>query len=117
LDAAIANDYEDIVTMLTADQNGQTKYAPEANRGLMLQLTVDLDQLIGKEGLISVRSKSADSRKEDFAAELEKLEERLQKSYTRYLEQFSAMESFVQQSKDMRSYLEGQFKMMQSTGD
>lgn len=117
LDAAIANDYEDIVTMLTADQNGQTKYAPEANRGLMLQLTVDLDQLIGKEGLISVRAKSADTRKEDFAAELEKLEERLQKSYTRYLEQFSAMESFVQQSKDMRSYLEGQFKMMQSTGD
>jgi flagellar hook-associated protein 2 len=117
LDALMETNGSDIITMLTANQDKQSKYANADSRGLMLQLSLDLDGLIGKDGVITARSKMAENQRTGYEDELLKLEARLQRSYARYLDQFSVMESFVQQSNDMRKYLEGQFKAMQNNKD
>lgn len=117
LSDALANKADDVVAMLSANIDGQSVYTPEASRGLLLQVSINLDALIGKDGVLTKRVSSEENNIADYEDQLADLEKRLQRSYQRYTEQFAAMETFVQQSKEMRNYLENQFKAMQNSGD
>jgi flagellar hook-associated protein 2 len=117
LSDVLANKADDVVAMLSANIDGQSVYTPEASRGLLLQVSINLDALIGKDGVLTSRVSSEENNIADYEDQLADLEQRLQRSYQRYTEQFAAMETFVQQSKEMRNYLENQFKAMQNSGD
>ena len=49
---------------------------------------------------------------EDYKEDLQKLEDRMQKLMSRYVEQFSVMESVVGNSKSMRTSLTSSFEGM-----
>jgi len=116
-DSVMASNASDVVKMLSANVDNQSEFAADGDKGLLLQLTVNLDSLIGSEGTLTNRVDTENNRIADYEDQLIDLEARLQRSYQRYIEQFAAMEGFIQQSKDMRSYLENQFKAMQNQSD
>jgi flagellar hook-associated protein 2 len=116
-DSVMDSSASDVVKMLSANLDNQSQFAADGDKGLLLQLSVNLDSLIGPEGTLTNRVDTENDRIADYEDQLIDLEARLQKSYQRYIEQFAAMEGFIQQSKDMRSYLENQFKAMQNQSD
>jgi flagellar capping protein FliD len=67
--------------------------------------------------LFAQRVSSAQTQVNDYKEQLLRLETRLQKSYEKYIEQFAALESFVEKSRGIGKYLEGQFKSMQNMYD
>ncbi|MGA0807153.1 MAG: flagellar filament capping protein FliD, partial [Pseudohongiellaceae bacterium] len=114
---ALAEAPDDGAKMLTAGLDNQTKWAPANVRGLVLEVSLQLGDLLDSSGILAQRRSSAQTRVDDYAEQLEALELRLQKSYENYIRQFAAMESFVEKSQGIGKYLEGQFKAMQNAND
>ena len=117
LDTALAEAPDDVAQMLTAGLDNQSKWAPANVRGLVLEVSLQLGDLLDSSGILAQRRSSAQTRVDDYAEQLEALELRLQKSYEKYIRQFAAMESFVEKSQGIGKYLEGQFKAMQNAND
>jgi flagellar hook-associated protein 2 len=117
LDAALASAPDDVARTLTAGLDNQTKWAPANVRGLVLQISLQLGDVLASSGTVPQRLSAAKTKVDDYATQLEALEERLQKSYEKYVAQFAAMESFVERSQGIGKYLEGQFKSMENMYD
>lgn len=117
LDAALASAPDDVARTLTAGLDNQTKWAPANVRGLALQISLQLGDVLASSGTVTQRLSGAKTKVDDYATQLEALEERLQKSYEKYIAQFAAMESFVEKSQGIGKYLEGQFKSMENMYD
>jgi flagellar hook-associated protein 2 len=117
LDTALADAPDDVTRMLTAGLDNQSKWAPAEVRGLTLEISLQLSELLASDGLLAQRRNSAQKQVDDYEGQLLLLEARLQKSYEKYISQFAVMESFVEKSQGIGKYLEGQFKSMQSMYD
>jgi flagellar hook-associated protein 2 len=63
-------------------------------------------------GLIDTKSKSATTQIAKYKEDLILLDERMEKLMTRYMNQFSVMESIVGNSNSMRESLKGTFESM-----
>ena len=61
-------------------------------------------------GLIAQQSSSATRQVDRLKADLEKLEDQMQKLLDRYMRQFSVMESIVGSSNSLRDSLESSFE-------
>ena len=109
--SVISTNYRSAVTMLTADTETQSKY-DASNKGLSLDASIELDNLVGSSGSITRQSKSAQDKADEYAEQLLELEQKLLSLQQKYIKQFAAMESLVQRSKDTQRYLEGQFESM-----
>jgi len=110
-DSVISTNYRSAVTMLTADTETQSRY-DASNKGLSLDASIELDNLVGTSGSITRQSKSAQDKVDEYAEQLLELEQKLLNLQQKYIKQFAAMESLVQRSKDTQTYLEGQFESM-----
>jgi flagellar hook-associated protein 2 len=113
LDAAIANNFTDVVSALagrasTVDANGVTV----STRGLGVKLAAKVRDLMGPSGVILSQSSSAESQVRRYKEQLETLEGRMEKILARYTKQFAAMESIVGQISAMRENLKGQFEAL-----
>ena len=113
LDAAIANNFSDVVSALagrvsTTDSNGNTV----VTRGLGVELAAKVREIMGPSGAILSQSSSAESQVRRYNEQLEALEERMEKILARYTKQFAAMESIVGQISAMRENLKGQFEAL-----
>jgi len=109
--SVISTNYRSAVTMLTADTETQSKY-DASNKGLSLDASIELDNLVGSAGSITRQSNSAQDKVDEYADQLLELEQKLLNLQQKYIKQFAAMESLVQRSKDTQTYLEGQFESM-----
>jgi flagellar hook-associated protein 2 len=113
LDAAIANNFTDVVSALagratTVDANGVTV----STRGLGVKLAAKVRDLMGPSGVILSQSSSVESQVRRYKEQLETLEGRMEKILARYTKQFAAMESIVGQISAMRENLKGQFEAL-----
>jgi flagellar hook-associated protein 2 len=113
LDAAIANNFSDVVSALagrvsTTDGNGDTVIT----RGLGVELAAKVRDIMGPSGAILSQSSSAESQVRRYKEQLEVLEGRMEKILARYTKQFAAMESIVGQISAMRENLKGQFEAL-----
>ena len=111
--SALTNNLADIKMMLTAGNDGQSRYA-SVNKGLALDSRVSLLGLIETGGLVVNRTTAATKNLASEKTALEALEKRMADAYARYITQFAAMESIVQRSKSTGDYLEGQFTAMEN---
>jgi flagellar hook-associated protein 2 len=109
--SVISTNYRSAVTMLTADTESQSKY-DASNKGLSLDASIELDNLVGSSGSITRQSSSAQDKVDEYTEQLLELEQKLLNLQQKYIKQFAAMESLVQRSKDTQTYLEGQFESM-----
>jgi flagellar capping protein FliD len=97
--------------MLTADTEAQSKY-DASNKGLSLDASIELDNLVSSSGSITRQSNSAKAKVDEYTDQLLELEKKLVNLQQKYIKQFAVMESLVQRSKDTQTYLEGQFESM-----
>ena len=115
-DSAIASDYTDVVTMLTANTSDQSLF-DSAEKGLSQDIATTLESLTDTDGLVAVRSTNADDIVLDHKDELAKLEERMEAVYQRYLSQFAAMETIMASMEGTKDYLKGQFESLSKAYD
>jgi flagellar hook-associated protein 2 len=117
LDNALQNNFGEVSTMFTADTNNQSIYSA-APAGLAGDAVNSIDKMLRSTGMIDTQSKSATNQITKYKEELTILEDRMEKLMTRYMNQFSAMESIVGSSTSMREGLKGTFEgMMKAYGN
>ena len=110
-DAAIANSYDDVATMLSAGTSNQSLYSTDA-QGLAQDVATLIDGLNSSTGIVATRKDSAEDYSDDYASELVILEARMEKVYQRYLTQFAAMDSMLEKIDGTKNYLTGQLKSL-----
>jgi flagellar hook-associated protein 2 len=103
--------------MFSAGTNNQSIYST-VPAGLAGDAINSIEKMLLSTGLIDTQSKSATSQIAKYKEELTALDERMEKLMTRYMSQFSVMESIVGNSNSMRESLKGTFEgMMKSYGN
>jgi flagellar hook-associated protein 2 len=115
-DTAITSDYDDVVTMLTADTNNQNLFET-SNKGLAQDIATSLGDLTDSTGVVTVRETGAKTELTDHEDELVKLEARMDKVYNRYLMQFGVMESLMASMDSTKDYLTSQFEALSKVYD
>jgi flagellar hook-associated protein 2 len=113
---AIADSYDDVVMMLTANTSDQNLYGTDA-KGLAQDIATTLEGLTDSESLLATRETSAEEALESYAEQLEELETRMAAVYDRYLGQFAAMETMMERLNGTRDYLEGQLESLSKAYD
>jgi flagellar hook-associated protein 2 len=117
LDTALQNNFGEVSTMFSAGTNNQSIYSP-APAGLAGSAINSIEKMLLSTGLIDTQSKSATTQIAKYKDELTALDERMEKLMTRYMSQFSVMESIVGNSNSMRESLKGTFEgMMKAYGN
>jgi flagellar hook-associated protein 2 len=117
LDTALQNNFGEVSTMFSAGTNNQSIYSP-APAGLAGDAINSIAKMLLSTGLIDTQSKSATTQIAKYKEELTVLDERMEKLMTRYMSQFSVMESIVGNSNSMRDSLKGTFEgMMKAYGN
>jgi flagellar hook-associated protein 2 len=111
LDTALQNNFGEVSTMFSAGTNNQSIFSP-APAGLAGGAMNSIEKMLRSTGLIDTQSKSASTQISKFQKELAVLDERMEKLMTRYMNQFSVMESIVGNSNSMRQSLKGSFESM-----
>ena len=115
-DSAILENYSDVVTMLTADTNNQNLYE-SASKGLAQDIATILDDFTDSSGILSTREKTTNEELSDHQDSLLKLETRMDAVYSRYLQQFGAMETLMATLDSTRDYLTSQFETLSKAYD
>ena len=115
-DSAIADNYDDVVMMLTANTTDQNLYGTAA-KGLAQDIATTLEGLTDSESLLAVRESNAETALEDYEEQLAELETRMAAVYDRYLTQFAAMESMMERLNGTKEYLEGQLESLSKAYD
>lgn len=106
----------DIVQMLSAGSDSEDKYAASV-KGLAADAADQLESLLASDGIIQLRINTAESRASDYRDQLDQLEQRLEAARMRYVQQFAAMEAFVEKSQGVGDYLKGQFEAMRNNNN
>jgi flagellar hook-associated protein 2 len=107
LSQALSSNYADLTTMLSADTESQSM-SGDLSRGIAGDALFSLNELMASDGPISTRTRLAEERIVDYEADLADLDLRMKAIYDRYIKQFTAMESIVDQMNSTRDFLEQQ---------
>jgi flagellar hook-associated protein 2 len=102
--------------MLTANTSSQSLF-DTAEKGLSQDVATKLKSFTDPNGLITNRSKNADSTVLDHKGELATLEKRMEAVYQRYLSQFAAMETIMASMNGTKDYLKGQLESLSKAYD
>jgi len=117
LDKALQNNFVEVSTMFSAGTNNKSIYSP-APAGLAGSAINSIEKMLLSTGLIDSQSKSATAQIAKYKEELTVLDGRMEKLMTRYMNQFTVMESIVGNSNSMRESLKGTFEgMMKAYGN
>jgi flagellar hook-associated protein 2 len=111
LDTALQTNFEEVSTMFSAGTNNQSIYST-APAGLAGEAINGIEKMLLSTALIDTQSKNASTQITKYKEELTALEDRMEKLMTRYMNQFSVMDSIVGNSNSMRESLKGTFEGM-----
>ena len=115
-DAAVLSNYDNIVTMLTADTSNANLFV-SGNKGLAQDIATALEDLTDATGVVTVREATAVTDKSNHEDALIKLEKRMDVIYNRYLTQFGAMEGLMATLDSTKNYLTSQFESLAKAYD
>ncbi len=111
LAAQLQSNFDEVAQMFSANTNNQSVFSV-APGGVAGDAFINLDKLMRTNGLIAQQTNNASQQVDRFKADLEKLEDQMEKLLERYMRQFSAMESIVGSSNSLRESLKGTFEGM-----
>ena len=114
MDAALQNNYDQVVTMLTANKENQSVNST-LNGGVSNEAVKKLTSLLDASSPLTTQSTSLTTKISKYKAELEKLEARMTELLARYKKQFAAMESMVGETKSLQTGLKSTFEGMMAT--
>jgi flagellar hook-associated protein 2 len=117
LDKALQDNFNEVSTLFSAGTNNKSIYSP-APGGLAGDAIYKIEKMLLSTGSIETQSKSVTAKITQYKEELTILDERMEKIMSRYMKQFSIMESIVGNSNSTRESLKGTFEgMMKSYGN
>lgn len=111
LDGALQNNFDEVVQMFSAGTNNKSVYST-MNGGLAGDAVRSLDEMLRSTGVIDKQTASAQKQVSGYQKELERLQDQMDKLLSRYMNQFSVMESIVGSSNSLRTSLKGTFEGM-----
>lgn len=111
LDAALTNNYTDVVKTFTGNQNGLTVYSPAAG-GIAGDAVRKLTKMLGADGILIAQSQSAEKQNSKYQLDLEKLGIRMDSLLSRYQKQFASMDSLVGNVNSQKTSLKSTFEGM-----
>ncbi len=111
LDAALTNNYSDVVKTFTGNQNGLTVYSPAAG-GIAGDAVRKLTKMLGTDGILVAQSQSAEKQNSKYQLDLEKLGIRMDSLLSRYQKQFASMDSLVGNVNSQKTSLKSTFEGM-----
>lgn len=114
LDTALGSNFDDLVLSLTAGTDDQTPFG-DASRGIAGDASALIQNYLKSTGVVSQSIQNAESRLLEHDTRLSQLEARMDKIRERYVAQFTAMESIVNQMKSTGDYLTNQFEAMNNS--
>ena len=112
LDNALKDNFDDVVKMLSNNQENQTKFNPTP-AGIAGESYKKLGNLLDPiGGTLTTLSDNQTNKITDYQKQLDELQSRLQVILKRYTDQFSAMDSLVGQIKATQTSLKSTFDGM-----
>lgn len=111
LDAALADNFDDVVQTMTGNTNGLSAYSTKP-AGFAGEAMRKLSKLIGPSGVLLANSQNAETQNSKYQADLGKLETRMSTLLARYNKQFSSMESIVGNVNSQKTSLKSTFEGM-----
>jgi flagellar hook-associated protein 2 len=111
LDAALADNFDDVVQTMTGNTNGLSAYSTKP-AGFAGEAMRKLSKLIGPSGVLLTNSQNAETQNSKYQADLGKLETRMTTLLARYNKQFSSMESIVGGVNSQKTSLKSTFEGM-----
>ena len=105
LDSMLSDYFDDVVSIVTADTENQTSFG-DLDRGLAGDIYVLIDDMLASDGVFADQADSLEDKASEYADQLVTLNLRMEGIYDRYLAQFTAMETAVDEMNSMKSYLE-----------
>jgi flagellar hook-associated protein 2 len=114
MDAALQNNYDQVVTMLTANKENQSAQST-LNGGVSNEAVKKLTSLLDANNPLTTQSTNLTTKISKYKTELDKLETRMTDMLARYKTQFAAMESMVGQSKSLQTSLKSTFDGMMAS--
>lgn len=104
LDSMLSDYLDDVVSIVTADTENQSNFG-DLDRGLAGDIYVLIDDMLASDGVFANQSDALEAKAGDYADQLVALNLRMEGIYDRYLAQFTAMETAVDQMNGMKDYL------------
>ena len=104
LDSALDDNYSDVVSIFSADTDNQSSFGV-ADRGIAGDAIVTLGELMATDGALLSATSTLETRATDYAEALADLDRRMEAIRTRYLAQFTAMETAIDQINNTKDYL------------
>jgi len=114
MDAALQNNYDQVVTMLTANKENQSANST-LNGGVSNEAVKKLTSLLDASSPLTTQSTNLTTKISKYKAELVKLEARMADLLARYKKQFAAMESMVGETKSLQTGLKSTFEGMMAS--
>ena len=114
LDAALTNNYDDVVKAFTGNQNGLSIYSP-APAGIAGDMVKKLTTMLGKTGMLVSQSNSATAQNTKYKDNLTKLNTRMDALLVRYQKQFASMDSLVGNVNSQKTSLKSTFDGMMAS--
>jgi flagellar hook-associated protein 2 len=115
LDGALKNNFDDMVKMLSNDQEQLTQFSTTP-AGLAGEAYRSLNTILDPiGGTISTLSQNQTNKVTEYQKQLDALQTRLQVILKRYTDQFSAMDALVGQIKSVQTGLKSTFDGMMAT--
>jgi flagellar hook-associated protein 2 len=111
LDAALTNNYSDVVKTFTGNQNGLTVFSPAAG-GVAGDAVRKLTTMLGATGILASQSTSATTQNTKYQTDLTKLQTRMDALLVRYQKQFASMDSLVGSVNSQKASLKSTFDGM-----
>ena len=113
---AVTGNYQQVVTMLTANTDNQSLYSSDA-KGFAQDVATKLEDLTDSESVLVARNTTAEDQVKVYEEDLAALEKRYEAVYDRYLTQFTAMETMMESMNGTKDYLEGQLEALSKAYD
>ena len=104
LQTALDDDFQSVIQMFSANTDNQSTFG-EADRGLAGDAIVFLNDLMASDGTILTQTTTLEAKTADYGDALADLDLRMQKIYDRYLAQFTAMETAIDEINSTKDYL------------
>jgi flagellar hook-associated protein 2 len=114
LDNSLKNNFDNVVTLVTGNQENQSKFSI-APSGVAGEAAKKLTALLDTTAPLTTQSANLTTKISDYKKQLDKLNTRMTDLLARYNKQFAAMESMVGQSKSLQTGLKSTFDGMMAT--
>ena len=114
LDNSLKNNFDNVVTLVTGNQENQSKFSL-APSGVAGEAAKKLTALLDTTAPLTTQSSNLTTKINEYKRQLDKLDTRMTDLLARYNKQFAAMESMVGQSKSLQTGLKSTFDGMMAT--